>query len=121
MKYEPINLQQKFGLFQEQWAPRVIAEMNNYQFKIAKLQGEFIWHDHSDTDEAFLVIDGHLRIDFRDGSVNLGPGELFVVPKGVEHKPFAAEEARIMLIEPRGVTNTGDAGGERRAPNDVWI
>jgi mannose-6-phosphate isomerase-like protein (cupin superfamily) len=121
MQYSPINLQQKFGLFAEQWQPKVIAEMNDYQFKIVKLQGDFVWHDHKDTDETFLVIEGTLRIDFRDGAVHIGPGELFVVPKGKEHKPFAEHEVKLMLIEPRGVPNTGHQGGERTAPNDVWI
>lgn len=121
MDYEPINLANKFRLFDEQWQPKVIAEMNGYQFKIAKLQGDFVWHDHEDTDETFIVIEGTLRIDFRDGSVEIGPGEMFVVPKGVEHKPFAGNEVKLMLIEPRGVLNTGAEGGERTATNDVWI
>ena len=121
MKFEPINIEKKFGLFREQWQPKVIAEMNDYQFKIARLEGDFVWHDHKDTDETFIVLDGRLRIDFRDGSVELGPGEMFVVPKGVEHKPYAEAEARVMLIEPRGVVNTGDRGGERTAKNDVRI
>ena len=121
MPYQAISLAQKFSLFSEQWQPRVIAEMNDYQFKIVKLQGDFIWHDHKDTDETFIVIEGNLRIDFRDGAVEIGPGELFVVPKGVEHKPYAEREVKLMLIEPRGVKNTGEQGGERTAPNDVWI
>ena len=121
MDYRPINLQQKFSLFREQWAPKVVAEMNDYQFKIAKLEGDFIWHDHQDTDETFIVIEGTLRIDFRDGAVAIGPGEMFIVPRGVEHKPFAAGEVKLMLIEPRGVANTGHEGGERTAENDVWI
>jgi mannose-6-phosphate isomerase-like protein (cupin superfamily) len=121
MDHTPINLQQKFGLFDEQWLPKVIAEMNDYQFKIVKLQGDFVWHDHQDTDETFIVIEGELRIDFRDGAVNLSAGEMFVVPKGVEHKPYAEREAKVLLIEPRGVPNTGHEGGERTAPNDVWI
>lgn len=121
MNYAAINLQQKFGLFSEQWQPKVIAEMNDYQFKLVKLQGDFIWHDHKDTDEAFLVIEGELRIDFRDGAVRLRAGEMFVVPKGVEHKPFAEKEAKVLLMEPRGVLNTGHEGGERTAHNDVWI
>lgn len=116
-----INFAQKFSLFSEQWQPKVIAEMNNYQFKIVRLQGDFVWHDHADTDEAFLVLDGILRIDFRDGAVTIGPGEMYVVPKGMEHKPFAESEVKLLLIEPRGVKNTGDQGGERTAPNDVWI
>jgi len=121
MNYRSINLQQKFGLFGEQWQPKVIAEMNEYQFKIAKLQGDFIWHDHKDTDETFIVVEGKLRIDFRDGCVHISAGEMFVVPKGVEHKPYAEQEVKLLLIEPRGVLNTGDAGGERTALNDVWI
>jgi mannose-6-phosphate isomerase-like protein (cupin superfamily) len=120
-KYSGINLNQKFGLFSEQWAPKVIAAMNDYQFKIVKVQGDFIWHDHPDTDEAFLVIEGELRIDFRDGAVTLGPSELYVVPKGVEHKPFAEREVKLMLIEPCGVENTGAETSERTAPNDIWI
>jgi len=122
MPYSAINLAQKFSLFAEQWQPRVIAEMNDYQFKIVKLEGDFVWHDHKDTDETFFVMEGKLRIDFRDGAVEIGPGELFVVPKGVEHKPYAAHEVKLMLIEPRGVKNTGDGeAGERTAPNDAWI
>ena len=121
MSYQAINFARKFGLFDEQWQPKVIAEMNDYQFKIVKLQGDFIWHDHKDTDETFIVIEGTLRIDFRDGAVEIGPGEMFVVPKGVEHKPYADREVKLMLIEPRGVRNTGEEGGERTAANDVWI
>lgn len=121
MGYKAIDIQRKLGLLNEQWSPRVIAEMNDYQFKVVKLEGDFVWHDHPETDEVFLVIKGNLRIDFRDGAVNLAAGEMFVVPKGVEHKPFAEQEAEVMLIEPRGVLNTGQAGGERTAENDVWI
>jgi mannose-6-phosphate isomerase-like protein (cupin superfamily) len=121
MNYRSINFKQKFGLFDEQWLPKVVAEMNDYQFKLARLQGDFIWHDHKDTDETFVVIEGTLRIDFRDGAVQIGAGEMFVVPRGVEHKPCAEQEVKLLLIEPRGVPNTGDAGGERTAPNDVWI
>jgi mannose-6-phosphate isomerase-like protein (cupin superfamily) len=119
--YIAINLAGKFASFSEQWEPRVIAEMNDYQFKIAKLEGDFIWHDHKDTDETFIVIDGTLRIDFRDGSAVVSAGEMFVVRKGVEHKPYAEHEVKLMLIEPRGVRNTGDAGGLRTAENDVWV
>lgn len=121
MQMKAINLQQKFGVFTEQWQPKVIAEMNDYQFKLAKISGDFIWHDHKDTDETFLVIEGELRIDFRDGAVTIGPGEMFVVPRGVEHKPYAQHEVKLMLIEPRGVKNTGDERGERTAANDAWI
>ena len=121
MNYEAINFARKFKLFDEQWQPKVIAEMNDYQFKIAKLQGDFIWHDHKDTDETFMVLEGTLRIDFRDGAVRVSAGEMFVVPKGVEHKPYAEHEVKLLLIEPRGVLNTGDEGGDRTAENDVWI
>lgn len=121
MDYESINLSEKFGQFNDHWEPRVVAEMNDYQFKVVKIEGDFVWHDHEDTDETFFVLEGELRIDFRDGAVNIGPGEMFVVPKGVEHKPFAEKEVKMMLIEPRGVLNTGHEGGERTATNDIWI
>ncbi|MEX2125298.1 MAG: cupin domain-containing protein [Woeseia sp.] len=121
MKYKAINFSKKLGLVDDHWAPKVIAEMNDYQFKVVKIKGEFIWHDHKDTDETFIVLDGNLRIDFRDGHVNLGKGEMYVVPKGVEHKPFAEDDVNILLIEPRGVKNTGHEESERTAQNDVWI
>ena len=121
MNYRPVNFAEKLGLIREQWTPKVVAEMNDYQFKLVRLEGDFVWHDHKDTDETFIVLDGELRIDFRDGAVNLSKGEMFVVPRGVEHKPFAAKEVKLLLIEPRGVLNTGDAGGDRTAQNDVWI
>jgi len=109
----PVNLLHKIGLIQDHWQPRVVAEMNDYQFKV--------WHAHSDTDESFIVLEGVLRIDFRDHSIELQAGEMAVVPKGVEHKTFAATEAKLLMIEPAGVPNTGDSDSERRAPNDVWI
>ena len=121
MEYRAISLVQKFGLLHEQWQPKVIAEMNDYRFKVVKLQGDFIWHHHKDTDETFIVIEGDLRIDFRDGAARVRAGEMFVVPKGVEHKPSAENEVKLLLIEPRGVLNTGDVGGERTAEQDVWI
>jgi mannose-6-phosphate isomerase-like protein (cupin superfamily) len=117
----PINLLNKFSKFSEHWSPRVVAEMNDYQFKLAKIQNDFTWHSHEDTDEVFLVIEGAMIIDFRDGRVELSSGEMYVVPKGVEHKPYAKEECKIMFIEPRGVVNTGDAGGELTAKDDVWV
>ena len=116
-----INLAQKASLIEQQWSPRVIAEMNEYQFKVVRIEGEFIWHSHPETDEAFLVIEGTLRIDLPHGSVYVAPGELYVVPRGVEHRTAAEGEARLMMIEPRGVLNTGHEGGERTADNDVWI
>lgn len=116
-----INFADKLVLIVDQWSPRVVAEMNDYQFKLAKLEGEFVWHAHAETDETFIVVNGRLVIEFRDGSVTLDAGEMLVVPAGVEHRPIAAAECHILLIEPRGVVNTGDAGGDRTAANDVWI
>ena len=96
--------------------------MNDYQFKLAKVEGDFIWHSHQETDEAFIVLEGTLHIDFRDGSITLGEGEMFVVPKGVEHKPHADEEVKLLLIEPKGVVNTGnEEESERTAQNNAWI
>lgn len=121
MKYSPINLRKKFDLFTDHWSPKVVAEMNDYQFKLVKLIGDFVWHSHNDTDEVFVVVTGTMTIAFRNGEVKLREGEMYVVPKGVEHKPFADEECRVLVIEPRGVINTGDAGGSMTAENDVWI
>lgn len=126
MNRQPINLQQKFSLFDEHWTPKVVAEMNDYQFKVVKLEGEFVWHRHADTDEVFMVVEGDLTIAFRgddgEGDVHLSAGELFVVPKGVEHKPMATAECKVMLIEPRDVKNTGDlAENAITADDDVWI
>jgi mannose-6-phosphate isomerase-like protein (cupin superfamily) len=120
-EYNPISIREKLAKFSDRWSPKVIAQMNDYQFKLARLQGEFVWHSHADTDETFLVIDGRMTIQFRDGEVQLDAGEMYVVPKGVEHCPKADDECRIMLIEPVGVVNTGEAGGDKTAPNDVWI
>ena len=116
-----INLADKLSLFTEHWSPRVVAELNDYQFKLVKLQGEFVWHGHVDTDEAFLVLDGEMEIGFRDRTVTLRQGELFVVPKGVEHITRAARECSALIIEPRGVVNTGDTGGRLTAKNDQWV
>ncbi len=122
MEYQALNFDEKFSKLKKQWSPRVIAEMNDYQFKVVKIEGDFIWHSHKDTDETFIVLDGEFRIDFRDGAVNLNSGEMFVVPKTVEHKPYAEKEVKILLIEPRGVLNTGDEEvSERTAKNDIWI
>ncbi len=118
---QAINFAAKLALFDDRWQPRVIAQMNDYQFKLVKIEGDFVWHSHADTDETFIVLAGRLRIDFRDGAVHLGPGEMYVVPRGVEHKPFAEGEVRMLLMEPCGVRNTGDQGGERTAVNDLWI
>lgn len=121
MKYSAINLREKLGRIPEQWSPRVVAELNDYQFKLVRIEGEFVWHRHAGTDEAFIVIDGEMSIELRDGRVDLRAGEMFVVPRGAEHRPVTRGECRLMLVGPRGVTNTGDAGGDRTAPNDVWV
>jgi mannose-6-phosphate isomerase-like protein (cupin superfamily) len=129
MKFEPVNFREKLGLFDEHWSPKIIAQMNDYHFKLVKIQGEFVWHSHAETDEVFIVLSGEMRIEMRNGHfdlaqcrrVHLRPGELFVVPKGVEHKPIADNECHILLVEPAGLVNTGDAESDLTAPNDVWI
>jgi len=121
MEPRPVNLSEKFATFSDQWAPKIVAQMNDYHFKLAKIQGEFVWHSHADTDEVFVVFDGELEIHFRDGEVTLRAGEMIVVPHGVEHKPSARRECRIMLVERAGTVNTGDAGGSKTAADGVWI
>lgn len=121
MKYTPINLPEKLTKFSDHWSPKIIAQMNNYHFKLVKLKGEFIWHNHPNTDEVFFVLDGEMYIEFRDGKVDLGTGEMFVVSKGVEHKPFAQKECKIMIVEPAGTINTGDKCCELTAKDNVWI
>lgn len=116
-----INLQEKFSVFTELWTPKIIEELNDYQIKLVKIQGEFIWHNHTDTDELFLVIEGTMQIEFEDNTMTLNAGEMCVVPKGVRHKPKAENECKVMLIEPRGVINTGDSEGELTAENNIWI
>ncbi len=120
MKFETINFQNKLDKITEQWSPKIIARMNDIQFKLVKVEGNFIWHDHKDTDEVFIVLEGQLRIDYRDGSVTLNEGEMHVVKKGMEHKPFAVKDCQILLVEPAGTINTGDAGGDQTA-QDEWI
>ena len=120
-KHDAINLADKLARFSEHWSPRVIAEMNDYQFKLVKLQGEFVWHTHEHTDEVFMVVHGRMQIGFRDHDVELGEGEMYVVPRGVEHITRAEQECHALIIEPRGVVNTGQAGGELTAQNDVWV
>ena len=118
---DKINLKEKLSKFSDHWSPKVIAEMNDYQFKLVKIQGEFVWHNHDDTDETFIVIEGEMKIEFKNETVELSEGDMFVVPKGVEHKPWAENECKVMIIEPRGVVNTGNAEGDLTASNDVWI
>lgn len=121
MQSKVINFKDKFTKFSDHWSPRVIAEMNDYQFKLVKVEGEFVWHNHPDTDEVFIVIEGELNIELRDGVVTLSSGELFVIPKGIEHKPVANKECKIMIIEPKGVVNTGDETTNLTAQNNLWI
>ena len=121
MNTKAINLADKFAKFSELWSPKIIAQMNNYHFKLAKIKGDFIWHSHPETDEVFIVIKGSLTIDLREGEVLLKEGEMYVVPRGVEHKPFAQQECQILLVEPAGIVNTGDVEGEMTAQSDVWI
>ena len=105
----PINLAAKLATFDEHWQPRTVATFNGHDIMVVKVKGEFVWHSHADSDDLFLVLHGRIRIELRDGAVELGPGELFVVPRGVEHRPMAIDEAHLMLIEPTGTPNTGDA------------
>ncbi len=117
----PVNFAAKLALIDDHWHQRVVAEMNDYQFKLVKIEGDFLWHDHADTDETFIVLAGVLRIDFRDGAVTLREGEMFVVPKGVEHKPYAEREVSMLLVEPRGVVNTGTVESDRSRQADDWL
>jgi mannose-6-phosphate isomerase-like protein (cupin superfamily) len=112
---DKVNLDEKLALFQEHWQPKIVATFNGHDVRVVKLQGEFVWHKHDEADDFFLVLAGRLTIQLRDGDVELGPGELFVVPRGVEHCPRADEETSVLLIEPTGTVNTGDAGGPRTA------
>jgi len=116
-----ININEKFKKIDKFWSPRVIEQMNNYQFKLAKFKGEFTWHNHKETDEVFIVIDGKMNIEFRDKVVSLEAGELFVVAKGIEHKPYAENECNVMIIEPAGTVNTGEELSDLTAASDEWI
>lgn len=108
-----VNLAEKLGRFDELWSPKVVAELNGMHVKVAKVHGEFVWHAHAAEDELFLVLRGRLRIEFRDGAVTLGPGELVVIPKGVEHRPVAEEEVHLVLVEPVGILHTGGVADPR--------
>ena len=116
-----IIIKSKYQKFEEHRSPKVIAEMNDYQFKLVKIERDFIWHQHDETDEVFIVIEGKIFIEFKDEIVEIIEGEMIVVPKGVKHKPYAEEEAKIMLIEPTGTVNSGDIEDKLTAPNDQWI
>lgn len=121
MSYAAINFEDRFDRFSEPWSPKIVARMNDAHFKLVRLRGDFVWHSHADTDEAFIVLEGAMSIAFRDGRVDLRAGEMFVVPQGVEHKPFAEAACKVMLVERAGTLNTGDAGGDRTAEDGAWI
>lgn len=116
-----INLREKFSKFSEHWSPKIIAQMNDCHFKLVKFKGEFVWHDHKDTDEVFIVVSGEMIIHFHDGEVRIKEGEMYVIPKGVEHKTSAESECHAMVVEAAGTVNTGEAGGNKTAPADDWI
>ncbi|MEM9542161.1 MAG: cupin domain-containing protein [Cyanobacteria bacterium P01_E01_bin.42] len=122
MQYEPINFADKLSQFSDCWSPKIVAQMNDYHFKLVKMKGEFIWHEHPETDEVFIVIDGEMTIHFREKDVNLKVGEMFVIPKGIEHKTSARLDCQAMVVETAGTINTGETGDrEFTAPNDAWI
>ncbi len=116
-----INLSEKLAKLTEHWSPKIVAQMNDYHFKLVKFQGEFVWHVHKDTDEVFIVLEGKMTIHFRDGDVPVNKGEILVIPKGVEHMTSAKAECCAMLVEAAGTVNTGDTLGDKTAPSDAWI
>ena len=121
MEYIGVKFKDKFEKFFDLWMQRIVSQFNNYHIKLVKVKGEFTWHNHTDTDEFFLVLDGTLDIHFRDGKVKLDPGEMFVVPKGMEHKPSAEKECHILLIEPAGTINTGNIVNAMTVQENIWI
>lgn len=118
---KPIDLQDKLSLFDQTWTPKIIAALNGQEVKLAKLEGEFVWHAHADEDELFLVLDGALTMRFRDHEVELGPGQMLVVPRGVEHQPYAPEGASVLLFEPASTAHTGETVSERTVTDQEWI
>jgi mannose-6-phosphate isomerase-like protein (cupin superfamily) len=118
---EKINLADKLAQFSEHWKPKIIGELNGQHVKLVKLVGEFVWHHHGEEDELFLVVQGRLRMELRDRTIELGPGEVLIVPRGVEHRPVADEEVAVLLFEPAGTSNTGNARGERTVEHPEWI
>ncbi|MEL6110263.1 MAG: cupin domain-containing protein [Planctomycetota bacterium] len=116
-----INLNEKLSLFSERWTPKVVAAMNDVHFKVAKIEGDFVWHQHEHTDELFLVLGGEFEMQLRDRTVRVSEGEMIVIPAGVEHRPCAKKECHLLLAEIAGTVNTGDAGGDLTAPEDDWV
>lgn len=121
MKSKGTNIKQKFSKISNYWSPKILAEMNNHEIKLAKIKGDFIWHSHEETDETFIVIEGEMEIEFHDRIIYLKEGDLFVVPKGVEHKPYAESECKIILLELKGTKNTGNKTDKLTAENDLWV
>ena len=120
-KSKKINIKQKFSKFSEYWSPKVIAEMNDYEFKIARIKGEFIWHKHTETDEVFIIIEGSMKILLKGETIQLFEGDLYVVPKGMDHKPVAEKECKLMLVELKGTKNTGSETHKLTAEDNQWI
>lgn len=116
-----VNLAEKLASIAEFWSPRVVGEVNGHQVKLARLEGEFVWHRHEGEDELFLVLEGHLELHLRDRVVDLRPGELFIVPRGVEHRPVAREEVHLLMVEPASTLNTGNVRDERTVDAPDWI
>lgn len=121
MKTDKINFNEKFSKFNDYWSPRIIAELNDYQFKVVKIKDEFVWHSHTHTDEAFIVLSGEMWIKLTNKEIHLSKGEMFVVPKGIDHKPYAKNECQVLIVEPKGVVNTGENHGELTKINEEWI
>ena len=119
--YQPIHLAEAFSRFTDQWSPKIIAALNDYHLKAVRIEGAFVWHAHADTDECFFVVDGEMRIEFRDGDVKLEAGDLYVVPRGIEHRPVAENECHVLVIEPSTTVNTGDAGGPMTVDAPEWL
>ncbi len=121
MPVEKVSFSEKLAHFQQQWSPKIIAQMNDVHFKLAKIEGKFVWHSHPETDEVFIVLQGSFEMQLRDRALHLKEGEMCVIPKGVEHRPVAAEECAVLLVEPAGTVNTGDAGGDLTSAHDEWV
>ena len=121
MNIEPISLKEKFKKFNDHWSPKIIGEMNDYHFKLAKVKGDFVWHHHQETDETFFVISGKLNIELKDTTIKLVKGEMVIIPKGIEHRPYSKDECLIMLIEPKNVKNTGNIKNELTVEKETWI
>jgi mannose-6-phosphate isomerase-like protein (cupin superfamily) len=121
MNISPINFKDKFALISERWSPKIIAQMNDYHFKIAKIQGEFVWHCHPDTDETFIVIQGEMNIELCEGIIKLKAGEMCVIPKNIEHRPVATQECQILMVELAGTVNTGDVENDLTIQDTAWI